>query len=162
MELDAFLADSVVAAEGKVYVQGGGWNSIFALTFPFRQPRLGICVLVRVPYTETNRMHTFTIKMLDDDGNTIPIADAPPGSDNPEAKVRELTGQFNIGRPPTIAPGDEQIVPLAVNIDGLLVSHPGTISVVIEVNGEEKRRLPMRIQQVLQMPQAGPPRLAAS
>lgn len=57
MEVDAFLADSIVSAEGKLYVQGAGWNKIQATSFPFRHSRIGIGVIIHVPYTATNQVH---------------------------------------------------------------------------------------------------------
>ena len=35
MQVDAFLADSVVTAEGKLFVQGAGWDNINAPGFPY-------------------------------------------------------------------------------------------------------------------------------
>lgn len=73
MEADAFLADSVVVADNKLYAQGGGWDTINTSAFPFKQPRVGIAVFLRVPWTATNEMHTFSIKILDQDGNMLPF-----------------------------------------------------------------------------------------
>src|SRR5690348_16399866 len=118
MQVDAFLADSVVVAEGKLYVQGGGWDGIMTGTFPFRQPRVGIGIVLHVPWTATNQMHTFSIKIVDPDGKSIPLGDAPPGAESSDGKVRELRGQFNLGRPPLLMAGGSQTVPIAVNLDG--------------------------------------------
>jgi hypothetical protein len=152
MQIDAFLADSVVAAEGKLYVQGAGWNAIFTPTVPFRQNRLGVGVLIEVPYTATNQMHNLVLKIVDADENSIPIADAPPGVETPDGKIHELKGQFTVGRPPLLPPGDEQMVPIALNIEGLEFKEPGRYSVVISISGTEMKRLPIRVQQVAQMP----------
>jgi hypothetical protein len=152
LEVDAFLADSVVVAENKLYAQGAGWDGIFTTTFPFKQPRVGIGVFLRIPWTATNKLHNFSIKIIDQDGNRIALGEAPPGTDLPDGKVHELTGQFNLGRPPLLAPGDSQIVPIAVNLDGLEFSGPNSYSVVINVDGADMRRLPMRVRTVVQMP----------
>jgi hypothetical protein len=146
VEVDAFLADSVVAAEGKLFAQGAGWNIINAPSMPFRMPRIGFGAIVRVPYGSTNQMHSFTIQMVDSDENPIPIGDAPPGTDLPDNKVRQLTGQFNIGRPPQLPMGDEQIVPIAVNFDGLSFDQPNQFSLVFSIDGTEMRRLPIRVR----------------
>ena len=151
MDVDAFLADSVVAAEGKLYVQGAGWNAIFSPVVPVRQSRLGVGVLIQVPYSATNQMHTLEVKIVDADENSLVIADAPLGSDTPDGKVRELKGQFTVGRPPLLPAGDEQIVPIALNIDGLVFPEPGRYSVVVSISGTEVKRLPIRVQLVAQM-----------
>jgi hypothetical protein len=152
LEVDAFLADSVVVSENKLYAQGAGWDSIFTATFPFRQPRIGIGVFLRIPWSATNQMHKFSIKIIDQDGNRISLGDAPPGTDLPGGKVHDLTGQFNVGRPPLLNPGDSQLVPIAVNLDGLEFEEPNSYSVVITVDEKDRRRLPIRVRTGVQMP----------
>lgn len=166
LEVDAFLADSVVVAEGKLYVQGAGWDTLVAGTFPVKHPRLGIGVLMRVPWTATNQMHKFSVRIVDQDENKIILGDAPPGSGIEDGKVREIVGQFNLGRPPFLTIGDSQMVPIALNIDGLEFAEANTYSVVISVDDVDLRRLPIRVRSVVQMPggTAGPaqlPRLGA-
>lgn len=156
LEIDAFVADSVVVAENKLYAQGAGWDSIFSAKFPLRHPRIGIAVFLRIPWSATNRMHSFSIKIDDQDGNTIPLGDAPPGQGIPTGKIRELRGQFNVGRPPLLSPGDSQVVPIAVNLDGLEFSGPNSYSVVISVDETEMRRLPIRVRSA-QIPIIGGP-----
>jgi hypothetical protein len=152
LEADAFVADSVVVAENKLYAQGAGWDSIITSSFPFKQPRIGIGIFLRIPWTATNQMHTFSIKIVDQDGSKIPLGDAPPGVSLPDGKVHELTGQFNVGRPPLLSPGDSQIVPIAANLDGLEFTRPESYSVVITVDGKDKRRLPIRVRTMVPMP----------
>ena len=155
LEVDAFLADSVVVAEGKLYVQGAGWDTLVAGTFPVRHPRLGIGALLRVPWTATNQMHRFSVKIVDQDENKIVLGTAPPGSDIEDGKVREIVGQFNLGRPPFLTIGDSQIVPIALNIDGMEFPEPNTYAVVISVDDADLRRLPIRVRSVVQMPGGG-------
>jgi hypothetical protein len=151
MEVDAFLADSVVAADGKLYIQGAGWNVLMAAQIPFRQPRIGVGIVVRVPYSATNEMHEFSIKVVDPDENMIALGVAPPGVELPDGKVRELKGKFNIGRPPMVVPGDEQVIPIAINLDGVEFTEPNQYSVVISIDGSDMRRLPMRVR-VIDLP----------
>lgn len=151
LEVDAFLADSVVVADNKIYVQGAAWDTIFTSNYPTRQPRIGIGVILRIPWSATNRMHKFSIQIVDQDGHQIPLGDAPPGADLPGNKVHELVGQFNVGRPPVLAAGDSQVVPIAVNLDGLMFPGPNSYSALISVDGEVMRRLPIRVRTVVQM-----------
>ena len=46
MEVEVILADSVVAAEGKLYVQGGGWNQVNVNQIPYRLARVGVAIVV--------------------------------------------------------------------------------------------------------------------
>ncbi|MBI4729723.1 MAG: hypothetical protein HY775_09535 [Acidobacteria bacterium] len=144
IEVDAFLADSVVAAEGKLFVQGLGWNIINAQRTPTRHDRIGVGILIRVPYTATNQPHKFELRLENADGIRLSIGDNPMG----QGKIQGLGGEFNVGRPPTINPGDEQIVPFAVNINNLPFEQAGSYRFVVSVDGVDGKELPFRVQLV--------------
>jgi hypothetical protein len=55
--------------------------------------------------------------------------------------------------------GDSQVVPIALNIDGLEFDTPNAYSVVITVDSEEMRRLPLRVRTLVQIPGFGPTQL---
>jgi hypothetical protein len=150
MQIEAFLADSVASAEGKLYVQGAGWNVINTAKVPVRHSRIGVGLIIRVPYTATNQMHKFEVYLQDADGNELPLADGPPETETPDGKIRRLGGQFNVGRPPTLQPGDEQLVALAINIDGLIFDRADSYKFVIELDGSPEKALPFRVNQVVQ------------
>jgi hypothetical protein len=151
MEIDAFLADSVAVAEGKLYAQGVGWNVIHTAFLPVRHDRIGIGAIVRVPYTATNQKHSFSIYLIGSSNNDpLPLADAPPGVETLDGKIRRLGGQFNVGRPPTVQPGDEQLVPVGINIDGLEFDEADSYQFVIELDGTKVKELRFRISQVIQ------------
>jgi len=157
VQIDAFLADSVVTAEGKLFVQGAGWDNINAPGFPYAHDRVGIGMVIRVPYTETNREHRFGISLEDEDGGKLPVADAPPGVDSPDGKIRQIEGVFNVGRPPTLVAGDDQLIPMALNFNGLPFERPGRYTFVVEIDGTEAKRLPFRVQAVQPFGAMGPP-----
>ena len=69
----------------------------------------------------------------------------------PEGVVREVRGQFSLGRPPLLATGDSQVVPIAINLDGLEFPAPNMYSVVISVDEKVIRRLPLRVRLSPQM-----------
>ena len=152
IEVDAFLADSVDGAQGKIYVLGAGWDSITVQSFPARHPRIGIGVLVRVPYTATNQEHQLEIGLEDADGEPHPIGDDP---NDPSRKIDRFGASFNVGRPPQMVAGDSQTVAMAVNIDGLVFTQPGRYSFVLSVDGTEQKRLPVRVASA---PRLGPVR----
>ena len=146
IEIDAFLADSVVVAEGKIYAQGAGWNVINAARVPTRHDRIGIGFIIRVPYTATNQDHNFELRLEDADGSRMTFGDNPEG----EGRIEALGGQFNVGRPPTLKPGDEQVVPFAVNINGLSFEKAGNYRFVISIDGDDTKELPFRLMLIQQ------------
>lgn len=149
--VEAFLADSVVNSDGKLYVQGGGWNVIHTTTLPFRQPRIGIAVIIRVPYQlATSEAHKFEVRLEDADGTLLSLADAPPGAHVPDGKIRRIGGDFPIGRPPGVLPGDEQSVAIAVNLDGLQFEREGAYRFAISIDGRDLRQLRFRINLLTQ------------
>lgn len=140
LTITAILADSVAAEGGKLYVQGGGWDSVtVAPVFPVQIPRLGIGIIVHVPYSQTNRPHELAIQLQDEDGAVMQLADGPQG---PQSAVRAM---LNVGRPPQLQGGQGQNVVLAANLDSLSFSGPGTYDISISVNDQVKSRLPFRI-----------------
>jgi hypothetical protein len=143
---DGLLADSVAAAEGKLYVQGGGWNMLNALTIPWRQPRIGIGLLLRVPFALANNMpRKFTLRLEDEDGHVIPLSDAPAGMPVEGGKLRVLEGSFTVGRPPLVQPGDDQTLPIAVNVDGLLFDKAGAYVFRFHVDSMQVKDLRFRV-----------------
>jgi hypothetical protein len=146
VDVDAFLADSVVVAEGKLFVQGAGWNMINVQSLPAQHDRIGIGLIIAVPYTETNKEHAFSLHLETEDGEQLPLGDSPPGMETPDGRMRRIEGVFNMGRPPALVAGDEQVIPLAINLNGLPFEAPGRYTFVVQVDGEEVKRLPFRVQ----------------
>jgi hypothetical protein len=144
--VDAFLADSVAGADGKLYVHGAGWNTIHASRFPVRHPRLGLAVLIHVPYVATNQQHRLRVQIHDPDGGPLVIAEEPNGGHGESGPRTDVGGEFAVGRPPLLPAGDEQVIPIAINIDGIVIPGPAMYSVVIEIDGTEVHRLPFRVQ----------------
>jgi hypothetical protein len=142
--VDAVLCDSAVTADGKLYIQGGGWNLLGAESFPFRQSRIGIGVVLQVPYTQTNRDHELRLALRHEDED--PTGD---GGDGVGGVFR-----FNVGRPPILQHGEPQHVPVALNFDQIPFELPGTYSFVITIDGDELGRLTFRV--------VGPPAFKAS
>jgi hypothetical protein len=140
-DVNLMLCDSVAAVQGKLYILGGGWDEIQTAAFPFHQSRIGLAALIRVPWTETNKIQRFEIKLEDEDGKILRLGPDPESAAAPSA----IEGQFNIGRPATIQQGDSQVIPVAMNLDRQHFSAAGTYTVVFSINGEEKVRLPVRV-----------------
>jgi hypothetical protein len=139
--IDAMLCDSVAVADGKLYIHGGGWNTITPDSFPTQLPRVGLAVLVSVPYTGTNENHKLGIQLQDQDGRRMALG---PGHAVPDDGPA-FGAMFNVGRPPMLQRGDPQPVPFAVNIDGLPIDVPGAYSFVLTIDDKEIHRLRFRV-----------------
>ena len=121
-EVTSFLADSVDLQQGKIYALGIGWDVLFAQNFPAQHPRIGLGILVNVPYTQTNKDHLLRISLQDQDGHVV--------------NNLSFTSPFKVGRPPHLNEGDAQILPFAFNFDGLVFEKASIYRWVIEIDGE--------------------------
>lgn len=138
--VNAFLSDSVAVAEGKVYVQGGGWNILNSQQFPFRQDRIGIAAVITVPYPATNTVNSLNLWLEDQDGKHLSLGSVM----TPDGEMRQqmnLTARFTQGRPATLRAGAPQNMPFAANLDNIQFEMPGSYAFVIEINDEELARL---------------------
>jgi len=140
IELDAFLADSVTSVQGKLYALGAGWNRIGVAQFPARHDRIGIGLLFRVPGGSPVEARRFEIRLV-----------GPPGQDlvlgaGPDGPINRIGGEFTAGG------AQEQIVPIALNLNGLALPGPGDYRFVVQVQGEDARALPFTVQS---LPDAG-------
>ncbi|CAN5216961.1 hypothetical protein BH20ACT5_BH20ACT5_04170 [soil metagenome] len=136
----AMLCDSAAAVEGKLYLQGGGWNAIATGSLPFAVPRIGIALLLGVPYGETDSQHQLTVALEDEDGSRLPLG--PAAEDGP---VPQIQLGFGVGRPPLLTPGDTQLLPFAMNIDGYVFRRAGGYAFLLTVDGTEVTRLLFRV-----------------
>ncbi len=135
MQVDYLVvADAAAAVEGKHYILGAGWDVIIATSFPVAQPMMGVAVRLRVPWNDTNVPHLIELDVVDADMNSI--------LPNPPGPVR---GHMNVGRPPHVAPGNDQAIPLAFSLAGLQFQRPGTYSVVFRIEGLEAARSPFYV-----------------
>ena len=127
MEVDAFLADSVQAAGGKLHALGIGWRVIHAPSLPVRHDRIGLGLVVRTDPTESGS-HTLGVALLDPVGHPRPFGEG---------------NGFEAG---FVTPEGEGTATLALNLDGLVFETEGKHAVVLSIDGREISRLTFRVQ----------------
>jgi len=93
----------------------------------------------------TNQIHRFEVYLLYADGQEVPLGTAPPETAASEGQIHRLGGQFNLGRPPIIQPGDEQLVAVAMNLDGVEFSRADSFRFKVELDGTVVKELPFRV-----------------
>lgn len=119
------LADAAQAAEGKLYIIGGGWS----VTGPDPVPS-AIAIKIEVPWSETNKKHHWLLSLVDADG--APVSVPTPEGDSPI----QVGGEFEVGRPPGIPPGTPIDLPLAINIGPLPLPAGGRYVWRLTVDGQ--------------------------
>ena len=128
---------------GKLFVSGASIDSFafqpgdpgpYAISF-------AIAGVVHVPYTETNVEHSLRFSVVDADGKTPDLGGGAQAG--PEGIGGEM--RFNVGRPPTLPHGDEQLVPFAFQILGLPMAEPGRYTVRLLIDGAPVKSIPFRL-----------------
>ncbi len=100
VEIDALmLADWAETINGKLYVQGGGWDRW--LLAPNRPVEFAIAASILTPWSLANQEREFSIAIESEDGAAV----APL-----------LTGSFTVGRPPDARPGQLFRSPLTARV----------------------------------------------
>jgi hypothetical protein len=103
-----------------------------------------------MPRSVLNQTHTVLVHLEDEDGERVPLGEEAAEPDVEPKLVLEIGGQFNVGRPALLPPGDEQVVNLALTVNGLPLEKPAMFQWVISVDGTPLKRLPMRVQHLSQ------------
>ncbi len=138
----ALLADSVQAVRGKLYVLGGGWDTIWVGSFPARHPSLGIGLRLRVPSSWAGDTLLLSVELQDADGK--PLLPRPLShrvSIHSHAKS-PLTTDFGIVR--------------SFTFNNLSFASEGSYSFVISVDEDPVSRLRFAVRQRPQRSPAGP------
>lgn len=132
MKLTTFmLADHAEAVNGKLYVTGGCWNSVIVPQLPVVHPHFSVAAALHVPWQATNQRHSLRLDLIDGDGRSL----------LPEP----MQGRFEAGRPPGMRSGDEAVIVLAFNFNGMRLEAAGAYEFVLEVDGSEIGRIGFKV-----------------
>jgi hypothetical protein len=122
------LADAAQVVGNKLYLLGGGWDTLTVNTaFPARQ-RCALAASFRVPWNETNMRHPVELVIATED----------------QQEVAKVQFQVEVGRPAGILPGIDQRSQIAIELD-LELKAPGSFVITTAVGGEERARTHFRV-----------------
>jgi hypothetical protein len=124
----------VANVQGKLYALGAGWNRIAVALFPARHDRVGIGLLFRVPAGAERVPRRFELRLIGPEDEELVLGSGQQGP------VNRIGGEFTAG-------GDaEQVVPIALNLNGLTLPRPGSYRVVVSVDGKDLKTLTFRVE----------------
>src|SRR4051812_8348867 len=129
--VQAFLAESVAVADGRLFVQGAGWAHLQVPRLPVHRGGGGIGVLLGIPRTRLDERTPIGLRLEAPGGEPVPLAE--PGSETLIAA--ELSGSLTAEPAPPGSPLDSQVVPLAFNLDGLWLESEGEHALIVEIDG---------------------------
>lgn len=126
----ALLADAARVESGKLYVHGGGWDSLWSQTAPVTHPSMALVLLFRFEYSDALENTPVTIELLDDDNNPMPF---------------RIEQQLNVGHPPGTQRGSAIFVPQAITIAQLLLPKFGGYEFRVTSGHGELASVPLRL-----------------
>lgn len=126
------LADDAVVVGDKIYVHGGGWNSIRVPALPTKVARMALVIMFRVAYREAMSDHRVNVVLRHEDGG-----DAVAGI--------HVAGVLRVGHGPQQGRGDESYVSQALVFEHVELDRPGRYLFDVEVNGERRGQYAFRL-----------------
>ena len=127
MRVTMLLCDHAVVAEGKLYVNGGGWSVRPATPVP-----MFLALKFDVPWDRTGRPILLELRLLDEDGHPV----HQPGSAG-ELPVF-LAARLDVSRPVGLTPGAPVDAALAIGIPPFALPAGRRYSWRLAVDGEER------------------------
>jgi hypothetical protein len=135
------LADAAEVTGGKLYLLGGGWDTLtINSAFPVVQP-MAVAFAIEVPWNETNQKQRVQFEIADQDMN---------------ASLAQGEVEFEVGRPPGRPIGQAQRVQFAFKI-AIELPHGGVYTVAVRGAALDERRITFNVvpSPMLQMQQRG-------
>lgn len=128
----ALLADAVQAVRGKLFVLGGGWDTLWVRSFPARHPSLAIGLRLRVPSSWGAEMLTLSVDLQDADGTPM--------------LAHPLSHQVRLPPPAQPSATDFGVI-RSFTFNNLVFAREGPYSFVISVDDEPVSRLRFTVRE---------------
>jgi len=119
--LAAMLADAADSLNGKLYIHGGGWDSVVVRQFPASHPAMALVALLCADASEAPGTGEFRVQLVDEDGNDLGVGAAMG---------------LGIGQSPFHKPGQGSLLPLAIPFNGIRFDKPGSYEFRLFWNGK--------------------------
>ena len=129
----AMLADAAQVQGGKLFVLGGGFDTISVRTLPVVHRSLALAMVAEVDPDERHRDLEITIQLVDEDGQDLDV---------------EARGKLKVGAPPNLPPGATSIVPIVSPFHNIEFPEAKGYAFVIDFEGEELARVRFRVVRV--------------
>ena len=129
----AMLADAAQVQGGKLFVLGGGFDTISARTLPVVHRNLAVALVAEIEPEERHRDLELVISLIDEDGNALGV---------------EAKGKMRVGAPPNLPPGSSSIVPIVSPFYNVQFPEAKGYAFVVQYDDEELARITFRVVKV--------------
>jgi len=134
MRITMLLCDHAVVAEGKLYINGGGWSVRPAAPMP-----MFLALKFDVPWDRAGRPIHIELHLVDEDGH--PVLRRPPaegaGTDTTPRPV-VVAARLEVGRPTGLTPGAPVDAAVAIGIPPFPLPPARRYSWRLLVDGEQR------------------------
>jgi hypothetical protein len=127
------LADSAQVQGGKLFVLGGGFDTISTPTLPVVHRNLTVALVAEIEPDERHRDLEIMISLIDEDGNALGI---------------EAKGKMRVGAPPNLPPGSSTIVPIVSPFHNVRFEEAKGYAFVVSHEEQEMARITFRVAEV--------------
>jgi hypothetical protein len=155
MKTVALLCDHTQKAGDKLFVSGANINRLYTdKADPPFPVNVGLAIMVTIPWNATNQKHVLTLELIADQGGSgperVPLANQLlPGNDPEDLGI--LGAEFNAGRSPEMQPGEDTLMPLPVQMNGLQLPRPGSYFFDLRIDGTPMERVVFRLEVISPM-----------
>ena len=126
----AMLADAAQVQGGKLFVLGGGFDTISARSFPVIHRSLTVAMVAEIGPDERQRDLEIGLELVDEDGQDLGV---------------RAKGTLRVGAPQNLPPGSTSIVPIVSPFHNIQFPEAKGYAFVILYNEEELARVRFRV-----------------
>jgi hypothetical protein len=119
------LADHAQVADGKLYVNGGGWSIVDA-----NPPPYSIVLILLVPWDRAGAPLEFRLTLVDEDGHVVRT-----GSEGRELR---FAGRIEVARPPAHRAGVPLDLPMVIGVPPVPLQPAARYTWMLEVDGQSR------------------------
>ncbi len=127
----AMLADAASVERGKLFIHGGGWDTIDVAAVPSTHPTMALVLIFRIEYDEALADIPIVIELLDEDDKPLDL---------------RLEGKINAGHPPRLRRGMPTFHPLALTFNMLAFERAGGYRFKVTSEDHELASIPLRVR----------------
>lgn len=129
----AMLADSAQVQAGKLFVLGGGFDTISVRSLPATHRSLSLAMVAEVEPDERQRDLELAISLVDEDGAELGV---------------KASGRLRVGTPPNLPPGASSVIPIVSPFHNITFPEAKGYAFLVSLNGTELARIRFRVVKV--------------
>ena len=129
----AMLADSAQVQAGKLFVLGGGFDTISVRSLPATHRSLSLAMVAEVEPDERQRDLELAISLVDEDGAELGV---------------KASGRLRVGTPPNLPPGASSVIPIVSPFHNITFPEAKGYAFLVSLNGTELARVRFRVVKV--------------